>query len=97
MFHVEECLRGDTRYCQVALISGMCGHAPSIREMRCQPTPRSGVGSRAVYDYIVYFLYNEDFGITAFGATDRVVTTEAGKLAIATQMILMSPAGLLRG
>lgn len=97
IFHVEECLRGDARRCQVALISGTCGHAPSLREMRCLPAPRSGVGSRAVYDYVVYFLYNEDFGITAFGATDHVVTTEVGKLAIATQMILMSPTGLLRG
>jgi hypothetical protein len=96
-FHVEECLGGDARRCQVALISGICGHGPSLRAMRCLPTPRSGAGSQAVYDYVVYFLYNEDFGITAFGATDHVAPTEAGRLAIATQMILMSSTGLLRG
>lgn len=95
VFHVEECLRGNARRCQVALIAGMCGHAPSLREMRCLPTPRSGVGDNAVYDYVIYFLYNEDFGITAFGATDHVVATGAGRLAIATQMILQSPMGLL--
>jgi hypothetical protein len=96
IFYVEECLRGDARRCQVALISGKCGHAPSLREMRCLPTPRGGVGSQAVYDYVIYFLYNEDFGITAFGATDHLVATKAGRLAIATQMVLVSPVGLLR-
>jgi hypothetical protein len=64
--------------------------------MQCLPTPRSGRGPRAVYEYVIYFLYNEDFGITAFGATDHIVTNEAAKLATATQMILMSPTGLLK-
>lgn len=96
LFQVEECLRGSARRCQVALISGICGHTQSVRETRCLTKPLSGSGPNAVYNYVVYFVYNEDFGITAFGVTDRVETTEAGMLAIATQMILMSQTGLLR-
>jgi hypothetical protein len=97
LFRVEECLRRSARRCQVALISGICGHTLSVRETRCLAKPLSGSGRNAVYDYVVYFLYNEDFGMTAFGTTDHVETTEARKLAIATQMILMSPTGLLKG
>ncbi len=90
-FKVEKCLRGDAAICQVALIGGYC---VSARNERSTPEPREE--QPAPWLYVTYFLYNEDFGITAMGVTQSPAATVDEKLAIASQSILRGSKGLLR-
>jgi hypothetical protein len=92
-FRVEDCLRGDGRLCQVALIS-------SIRPVR----PGEGyeqwfgkAGAGGLQSPIVYFIYNEDFGVTAFGMTFSPAQSAADRMVAATDKILQSKVGLLAG
>jgi hypothetical protein len=94
VFDVEECLRGDTERCQVALVSATCWHR-SDGEMCDEKTEAHG-GSSANVEYVVYFIYNNDFGITALGVANRVATTPAARRGLATQSVLISSRGLLK-
>jgi hypothetical protein len=94
VFDVEECLRGDAERCQVALVSAKCQHR-GVGEMCAEQTEATGslVGH---VEYIVYFIYNDDFGITSLGIANRVAATPAARRGIATQSVLISSRGLLQ-
>jgi hypothetical protein len=91
-FRVHECLRGDGQRCQVALLSAVCGR--EIGNGRCARSVRPlRPGSRV--EYVLYFFFNEDFGITAMGAGNRIASSAAARRAVATQQILIGDQGLL--
>lgn len=96
VFHVEECLRGGAKRCQVALVSATCWHR-SAGEM-CDEKARGGAhgASGGPVEYVVYFIYNDDFGITALGVANRVASTPAARREFATQSLLISSRGLLK-
>jgi hypothetical protein len=88
-FRVEDCLRVDGRLCQVALIS-------SIRPVR----PGEGYEQwfpKGVQSPDVYFIYNEDFGVTSFGMTFNPAQSAADRMVAATDKILQCKVGLLAG
>ena len=91
-FKIEDCLRGDAKICQVAVISSDCQN----------PVPKDAceliVGGRRYNKNpgpFVYFIYNEDFGITAFGVTGQPAITAGERLTVASQMVLQGMRGLL--
>jgi hypothetical protein len=91
-FRVHECLRGDQQRCQVALISAVCER--ELRQGRCTRSVRqTRPGARV--EYVLYFLFNEDFGITAMGAGNRIARSPAARRAVASQEILIGDQGLL--
>jgi hypothetical protein len=88
---VENCLRGDAAVCQVALISADC-------ELLSGDGCKEAIGGQEKSSDsgpILYFVYNEDFGVTAFGVTQHPAKTKEEKLNIASQMILQGVRGLL--
>ncbi len=89
-FRVEKCLRGDAGICQVALIGGYCVKTP---DDRCSLDAREEKTDRWLY--VTYFLYNEDFGITAMGVTKGPATTVDEMTLIANQLVLQGSRGLL--
>lgn len=93
---VETCLRGSGDVCQVALISADC--QLMVGDDACQlyaggrdKSPQPGP--------ITYFIYNEDYGVTAFG-TGGAWPAPAKRLDVAhsvtTQFVLQGDAGLLK-
>jgi hypothetical protein len=88
---VEDCLRGDGAICQVALISADC---EMMLDESCQKVTggreRSGKPGP-----IVYFIYNEDVGVTTYGVADQPVKIEKDRLNVASQMILQGQRGIL--
>jgi hypothetical protein len=46
-------------------------------------------------EYVLYFLFNEHFGITAMGAGNRIARSAAARRAVASQEILIGDQGLL--
>ncbi len=89
-FRIEKCLRGDTDVCQVALIGGYCAKTP---DDSCLIDVSEEQSDRWLY--VTYFLYNEDFGITAMGVTKSPPTTVDEKVLIASQLVLQGNKGLL--
>lgn len=61
---VVECLRGSGRACQVALIETDCQNRPTLTS--CGTFPGGRAKAPRMGDCI-YFIYNEDYGITSFG------------------------------
>jgi hypothetical protein len=93
LFKVEDCLRGEQDICQVALISADCQKA--VGESDCEKASGGREhGSNA--GPLVYFIYNEDYGVTAYGVTNETVGSPKERLNIASQMILEGGAGLLK-
>ena len=92
VFKVEECLRGDTRICQAALISSHCQRELGVDA--CEPVTLDRANSGEPGP-VVYFIYNEDHGITSYGTAKKSPETRDAKLAIATQMILQGNVGIL--
>jgi hypothetical protein len=90
-FRVDDCLRSDHDQCQVAIVSAECQQL--LRDGSCR-TSSSDAQQR--YDYVAYFIYNDDFGITALGMTNNLATTYNGRRMIATQNILVGNSGLLK-
>lgn len=91
VFKVEECLRGNASICQVALISSDCRQ---VSDEACEEV----VGGRARSANpgpIIYFIYNEDFGVTAYGSAKAALQTLDERRACAAQMILQGQTGLL--
>ncbi len=90
-FRVEKCIRGDDHVCQVAIIGGYC---------RVAPVDHSSSGNQPVraanWRYVTYFIFNEDFGITAMGVTPAPVKSTSAMLAIANQSVLQGREGLLK-
>ena len=90
---VEQCIRESDRGCQVAvlradceLMIGLdeCGAYAGGREKSPAPGP------------VTYFVYNEDYGITAFGTSSVIAEDPQQQLMIATQLVLQGSVGLLK-
>jgi hypothetical protein len=91
LLKVEDCLVGDESVCQVALVSADCQR---MSGEYCETVP----GGRAKSDDpgpILYFIYNEDVGVTAYGVARQPAMTKGERLNISSQMILQGPKGLL--
>jgi hypothetical protein len=89
---VEDCLRGGAAVCQVAVISADCQRIAG--KDACEKV----VGGRDKSDDpgpIVYFIYNEDVGVTAWGVAKQPASTKEERSAIASQMVLQGKRGLL--
>lgn len=91
LFKVEECLRGDGHSCQVALISSDCQRSSSDG---CLPMT-GGRSASPDPGPFVYFIYNEDFGVTAFGIVKAPIGNRELRRSSAAHMILQSQGGLL--
>lgn len=92
LLRVEQCLRGDSTTCQIALISSDCQERTGPDA--CSPTSAGREKSREPGP-MLYFIYNSDFGVTAYGSVTAPAVTKDGQLAAATQMILQGNRGLL--
>lgn len=93
---VETCLRGSGQVCQVALISADC--QLMVGDDACELYPGGRVKSPQPGP-ITYFIYNEDYGVTAFGtAGEWPAPAERLDVAnrVATQVVLQGDAGLLK-
>jgi len=88
-FRIEKCIRGDASVCQVALISGGC---VENLDHECVPEP---IAATTSWGYVVYFIYNEDFGVTAMGVAPKPVADIPAMQAIASQSILQGRNGIL--
>ena len=91
LFKVEECLRGDGHRCQVALVSSDCQRTSNDG---CVQMAAGRSASRDPGPF-VYFIYNEDFGITAFGVVKGPVENRELRRFSAAHMILQGQRGLL--
>jgi hypothetical protein len=86
IFEVENCLRLTQATCNVALISGK--HSRKRDDS-------TEADKTATFDYVVYFIFNENNGITAMGVTRQSMTTIPAMREIATQTVLVGERGLL--
>jgi len=93
LLKVEDCLRGDASVCQVAILSADC---QEIAAESCESV-NGGREKSSKPGPIVYFIYNEDYGVTAYGVADKPAKTKDERLGIASQMILQGHTGLLAG
>jgi hypothetical protein len=90
---IEECLRHSEDRCQVALISADC--ELMVGSDACEVYPR-GRSKSPRPGPITYFIYNEDFGVTAFGTAGERAASSEQRQQVATQYILQGQAGLLK-
>lgn len=89
---VEECLRGDANVCQVALISSDCQQITGKDScLRLPGGRKAGVNAGP----FIYFIYNEDFGVTAYGEADGPVQDPVKRRGEVAYMILRAKRGLL--
>jgi hypothetical protein len=91
LFSIEECIRGKGARCQVAIVSAKCEERDADGPCRIASSK-----THAHLEYVIYFIYNEDFGITAMGVANQVAPTAEGRRMIASQSILISKKGLLK-
>jgi hypothetical protein len=90
---VVACLRGYQRVCQVALIKAECYYSPIVKG--CAPNKVQGAPNTS--SWLLYFIYNEDFGVTSFGiAPSGGAGSVADALAGAKQYNLVGDDGLLK-
>jgi hypothetical protein len=93
---VEACLRASGDVCQVALISADC--QLMVGDDACKLHP-DGRAKSPQPGPITYFIYNEDYGVTAFGtAGEWPEPAERLDVAqrVASQVVLQGDAGLLK-
>lgn len=93
-FAVVKCLRGYDDVCQVALIKAECYY--NRIEKGCAPTVAGRTGDDA--SWLLYFVYNEDFGVTAYGIAplnDKPISADE-MLAAAKSRFLVGDHGLLK-
>ncbi len=93
VFTVHECLRGVGKVCQVALIQADCQW---INEKRTCSTFPGGRSKSPDTGPLVYFIYNEDCGITSWGSA---YTENADKTLVwkyAREYILQGDVGPLK-
>lgn len=97
-FRVEKCIRDSSTRCSVALLSGTCDQFSEVSEddeVHCLAAqPKLGERSMDVA-YVLYFVYNQNVGVTAFGIAPRPLASEAEQLSVVTQAVLASESGLL--
>jgi hypothetical protein len=91
-FHVEKCIRGGEERCKVALIRSEC--QSKVEPDRCVAVTGGRANSPSPGP-IVYFLFSEDVGITAYGSVDEPADAERVPLTVAQKMLLRSSKGLL--
>lgn len=97
-FRVEKCLREAEGRCVVALLSGTCERFSEVSEsgeQLCElrsTDDRSGAESVA---YVLYFIFNQDVGVTAFGRAPSHQASEAAQFEVLTQSVLASDYGIL--
>lgn len=92
VFRVQHCLRSGDNRCQVALISSDCQQRSA--EDACEQV--SGEHSRSsASGPVLYFIYNEDFGVTSYGSAEQPVGTKDVQMTIASGWILKDGKGLL--
>jgi hypothetical protein len=92
---VEKCFRGNAEICQVALISSSCKRDSAgacvihnkHNDGHAQGTAHNGP--------TLYFIYNEEVGITAYGESSRPLNNLDLKLRTASQFILNGSRGIL--
>lgn len=97
-FKVEKCRRGDPDHCSVALVSGTCDQISDVSPddaVQCLSNPSMSSAPITDVAFVVYFVYNEGVGVTAFGIAREPLASEADQLAIVTQSVLTSGPGLL--
>ncbi len=92
VFRVEKCLRGDERRCQAALISSDC--QSKLAPDRCAESSGDD-GNGAARGPVGYFIFNEDFGITSYGALKQRGPTEEARMSAALDLVLRGEKGLL--
>ena len=92
-FSVVDCLRGFKGVCQVALIRSVCYYNRVIRG--CVPTKAEG--TEKTPPWLLYFIFNEDFGVTSFGisAPSEPVDSSDAALGKAKEYILVGAKGIL--
>jgi hypothetical protein len=94
VFTVESCLRPADDHCQVALIGGDCQSVKPVGDtLTCAPRVK-GQPAGPFGTQVVYFIYNEDYGVTSFGIADAKLTG-AEREAKAREMVLQGDRGLL--
>ncbi len=91
-FHVEECFRGDATTCQVALISSDCQQHSGIDACMEADGGRTRSPNPGP---VLYFIFNTDFGVTAYGSVASPAQTADERRTAAVQMILQGRQGLL--
>jgi hypothetical protein len=94
VFTVESCLRTADDHCQVALISGDCQSVKPVGgALACAPRAKGEPGGPFA-SQVVYFIYNEDYGVTSFGIADTKLTG-AEREAKARELVLQGVRGFL--
>jgi hypothetical protein len=89
---VVECLRGFGKICQVALMESQCYVTPSNV---CEPT-RDKKFKNELWSAL-FFIYNEDFGVTSFGLSPATPPHTSVEIQNdAKDYILVGGAGLLK-
>jgi hypothetical protein len=90
---VMQCLRGLKDVCQVALIRVRCFVHPVHNH--CEPSRDESLPSELLEQ--MYFIYNEDYGVTSFGnAPEELDASSAQMMNWATEYILVGDNGLLK-
>lgn len=89
---VERCLRGTAKHCQVALVSSDC--KMEVPPDRCTAVEEAQTKSNAA-GQVLYFIYNEDYGVTAYGTAEKPVKSAEAGLHVAAEMVLLGNRGLL--
>jgi hypothetical protein len=90
---IEKCLREGARGCGVALVSAYCG--PTAEIDRCGSSSEAK-GEDLPPPVFTYFIYNEDYGVTAWGVRVAPPATMEEKLMAAREMMLQGAEGLLK-
>jgi hypothetical protein len=91
VFHVDQCLRAIGKRCQVALLSSQCLY--QFREDACRSDAESKQG---VPGPVMYFIFNEDFGVTSYGFARGILNSADDRFAVAGKLVLKGDMGLLR-
>lgn len=96
VFTIKQCILGVEDDCQVALIEGDCQFVRTVEgaEPACQVYAQGRSGSPQK-GQIRYFIYNEDFGVTAFGIASDTLTSKDAMVRAARDYALQGEIGLL--
>lgn len=90
VFHVDQCLRAIGERCQVALLSSQCLH--QVGEDICRPAAGN---EQSLPGPVMYFIFNEDFGVTSYGFATDILNAADDRIAVASKLMLQGDRGLL--
>jgi hypothetical protein len=91
-FRIQRCLRAAGEHCQVALISSDCQEHSGTDG--CQQV-EGGRQRSSAPGPVLYFIYNEDFGVISYGSVEEPLQTQSSQTAAASKWILHGARGLL--